>query len=29
VRDATDEEMKAGEAIVAEPNVDPSVMRPV
>ena len=29
VRDATDEEMKAGEAIVAEPDVDPSVMRPV
>jgi len=29
VRDATDEEMRAGEAIVAAPNVDPSVMRPV
>jgi FKBP-type peptidyl-prolyl cis-trans isomerase SlyD len=29
VRDATDEEMKTGEAIVAGPNVDPSVMRPV
>ena len=29
VRDATDEEFRAGEAIVAEPNVDPSVMRPV
>jgi FKBP-type peptidyl-prolyl cis-trans isomerase SlyD len=29
VRDATDEEMKAGGAIVAEPNVDPSLMRPV
>jgi FKBP-type peptidyl-prolyl cis-trans isomerase SlyD len=29
VRDATDEEMKAGGAIAAEPNVDPSMMRPV
>jgi FKBP-type peptidyl-prolyl cis-trans isomerase SlyD len=29
VRDATDEEMKAGGAIGAEPNVDPSLMRPV
>lgn len=29
VRDATDEEMKAGGAIGAEPNVDPSMMRPV
>ena len=29
VRDATDEEMKAGGAIVAEPNIDPSTMRPV
>jgi FKBP-type peptidyl-prolyl cis-trans isomerase SlyD len=29
VRDATDEEMKAGGAIVAEPNIDPSLMRPV
>lgn len=29
VRDATDDEMKAGGAIVAEPNVDPSMMRPV
>ena len=27
VRDATDEEMKAGGAIGAEPNVDPSMMR--
>jgi FKBP-type peptidyl-prolyl cis-trans isomerase SlyD len=29
VRFATDEEMKAGGAIVAEPNIDPSMMRPV
>lgn len=29
VRDATDEEMKAGGSIVAEPNVDPSMMRAV
>ena len=29
VRDATDEEMKAGGAIGAEPNIDPSLMRPV
>ena len=29
VRDATDEEMKAGGAIGAAPNVDPSMMRPV
>jgi FKBP-type peptidyl-prolyl cis-trans isomerase SlyD len=29
VRDATDEEMKAGGAIGAEPNIDPSTMRPV
>ena len=29
VRDATDEEMNAGGAIGAEPNIDPSVMRPV
>ena len=29
VRDATDEEMKAGGAIGAEPNVVPSLMRPV
>jgi len=29
VRDATDEEMKAGGQIGAEPNVDPSLMRPV
>jgi len=29
VRDATDKEMKAGEAIGAEPNIDPSRMRPV
>jgi FKBP-type peptidyl-prolyl cis-trans isomerase SlyD len=29
VRDATDEEMKAGGAIGAEPNVDPSLLRPV
>ncbi|MGE5102382.1 MAG: FKBP-type peptidyl-prolyl cis-trans isomerase [Deltaproteobacteria bacterium] len=28
VRDATDEEMKAGGAIGTEPNVDPSLMRP-
>jgi len=29
VRDATDEEMKAGGAIGARPDVDPSLMRPV
>ena len=29
VRDATEEEMKAGGAIGAEPNIDPSLMRPV
>jgi len=29
VRDATDEEMKAGGAIGAKPNIDPSMMRPV
>ena len=29
VRDATDEEMKAGGAIVTGPNIDPSMMRPV
>ena len=29
VRDATDEEMKAGGAIGAGPNIDPSMMRPV
>ena len=29
VRDATDKEMKAGGAIGAEPNVNPSMMRPV
>ena len=29
VRDATDEEMKAGGAIGGEPNIDPSMMRPV
>jgi FKBP-type peptidyl-prolyl cis-trans isomerase SlyD len=29
VRDATDEEMKAGGAIGAQPNIDPSMMRPV
>ena len=29
VRDATDEEMKAGGAIGAEPNIAPSMMRPV
>jgi FKBP-type peptidyl-prolyl cis-trans isomerase SlyD len=29
VRDATDEEMKAGGAIGAAPNIDPSMMRPV
>jgi FKBP-type peptidyl-prolyl cis-trans isomerase SlyD len=29
VRDATDEELEAGGAIVAAPNVDPSLMRPV
>ena len=29
VRDATDEEMKAGGAIGAEPNIDPAMMRPL
>src|SRR5688572_23473351 len=29
VREATDEEMKAGGAIVTEPNIDASMMRPV
>ena len=29
VRGATDEEMKAGGAIGAEPNIDPSMMRPI
>ncbi|HUH92217.1 MAG TPA: peptidylprolyl isomerase [Casimicrobiaceae bacterium] len=29
VRDATDDERKAGGAIDAEPNIDPSMMRPV
>lgn len=29
VRDATDEELKAGGAIVDAPNVDPSLMKPV
>ena len=29
VREATDEEKKAGGAIVAEPNIDASMMRPV
>ena len=29
VRDATDEEMKAGGAIAAEPDIDPHLMRPV
>jgi len=29
VRDATDEEVKAGGAIVAEVDIDPSLMRPV
>ena len=29
VRDATDEELKAGGAIGAEPKIDPSLMRPV
>ena len=29
VRDATDEEMKAGGTIGAPPNIDPSLMRPV
>ena len=29
VRAATDEEMRAGGAIGAEPNIDPSMMRPV
>ena len=29
VRDATDEEMKGGGAIRAEPNIDPSIMRAV
>jgi len=29
VRDATDEETRAGAAIIAEPDIDPSLMRPV
>jgi FKBP-type peptidyl-prolyl cis-trans isomerase SlyD len=29
VRDATKEQMNAGEAIGEEPNIDPSVMRPI
>ncbi|HJU21221.1 MAG TPA: peptidylprolyl isomerase [Casimicrobiaceae bacterium] len=29
VRDATDEEMKAGGAVGAAPNIDPSTMRPI
>jgi len=29
VRDATDAEVKAGGAIGAQPNIDPSLMRPV
>ena len=29
VRDATDEEIRAGGAIGAEPNIDPSLMRPL
>jgi FKBP-type peptidyl-prolyl cis-trans isomerase SlyD len=29
VRDATDEEMKAGGAIGAEPNIDPSLLKPI
>jgi FKBP-type peptidyl-prolyl cis-trans isomerase SlyD len=29
VRDATHEEMKAGGAVGAEPNIDPSMMRSV
>ncbi|HET9579298.1 MAG TPA: peptidylprolyl isomerase, partial [Usitatibacter sp.] len=29
VRDATEDEMKAGGATGAEPNIDPSLMRPV
>jgi len=29
VRDATDEEMKSGGTIGAQPNIDPSMMRPV
>jgi FKBP-type peptidyl-prolyl cis-trans isomerase SlyD len=29
VRDATDEETRVGEAIVANADVDPSLMRPV
>ena len=29
VRDATDEEMKAGGAIAAAPDIDPSMLRPV
>ena len=29
VRDATDEQMKTGGTIGAQPNIDPSVMRPV
>jgi FKBP-type peptidyl-prolyl cis-trans isomerase SlyD len=29
VREASDEEMKAGGAVAAEPDIDPSLMRPV
>jgi hypothetical protein len=29
VRDATEEEMNAGGAIGAQPNIDPSLMRPI
>ena len=29
VRDATDEEMRAGGAIAAQADIDPSLMRPV
>lgn len=29
VRDATDEELKVGEAIIADADIDPSLMRPV
>jgi len=29
VRDATDDEMRAGGAIGAKPDIDPSLMRPI
>jgi len=29
VRDATDEEKRAGQAIVAGPDIDPSLMKPL